>query len=134
MRKLIRELRNEIQKEASKSEFDAEKLIDLLTSYQILKRHQSGGDEEAKDHIPKLSELDIKIIEYIGNNGRLTLKNIYTDLVESKSTVSYRIDKLVEKGILIRVPTVLKGTPIDLTDRGKEILSMIKDDMLRWTD
>jgi DNA-binding MarR family transcriptional regulator len=127
MKKLIRELQKEIKKEASKEDFDAEKMIDLLNAYQILKKYQNGkNNDDDTGPIPKLIDLDFEIIKYIGNNGQSALKNIYPKLMLSKSTVSYHIEYLIEKGILIKIPTVVKDKPIDLTDKGKEIFLMIK--------
>jgi len=126
MKNLLRELQKEIKEEASKEDINVVKLVDLLYVYQILKSYQedtvSDSDNDTfAQPIPKLSNLDLKIIDYIWNNGQSTLQTIFTKLMLSKSTISYRIKRLVKKEILIKIPTVEKEKPIDLTDKGKEI-------------
>lgn len=124
MQNLLRELQKEIKEEASKKDINVVKLIDLLYVYQILKSYQVGSvsDNDTFDQpIPKLSDLDIKIIDYIWNNGQSTSQTIFTELMLPKSTVSYRIKRLVKKEVLIEIPTVVRNKPIDITDKYKEI-------------
>jgi len=68
-----------------------------------------------------LSEIDSKIINYIGKYGASSLKNIFTNLKLPKSTISYRIKLLENKDILLKVATIEKDKPIKLTYKGKRI-------------
>lgn len=133
MQNLIRELQKEIKEEASKEDINVVKLVDLLCVYQILKLYQddSVSDNTIVQSIPKLSNLDREIIDYIGNYGQSSLQTIFTKLISPKSTISYRIKRLVEKEILIKIPTVEKNKPIGLADKGKEIFLMVKKEKER---
>lgn len=124
---LLKEIQREIIKESSKEDINVEKLIDLLCAYQILKPYQLYSDEEEFDiSKSKLSDLDRKIISYIGSHDLTSLKNIFMYLHKTKSTVSYRIERMIEKGILVKEPTIFKDKPIHLTDLGKEVFSIIQ--------
>ncbi len=78
--------------------------------------------------IRDLSDLDFKIISYIGKNGPSPLKNIFTELKSSKSTISYHINLLEQKDILARIPTTSKDKPIELTDKGKKIFLIAQNE------
>ena len=84
--------------------------------------------------INSLSNLDTSIINHIGKNGASTLKNILKNLKYPRSTISYHIKLLEQKDILIRIPSISKDKPINLSDKGKRIFFKINLESENFSD
>ena len=102
------------------------KLIDDLSMRMRLMRAAQEGTSQTED----LSERDILLLELLNSRGRMAVSEIsaaYPNV--SESTISTNITKLWKNRKLVSKtinPENQRMTFVDLTDKGKELLNVIK--------
>lgn len=102
------------------------KLIDELGMKMRLLR----AAQEGQSHVEDLSERDILLLELLSSRGRMTVSEIsgsYPNV--SESTISTDITKLWRNRKLVSKtinPDNQRVTFVDLTDKGRELLSVVK--------
>jgi DNA-binding MarR family transcriptional regulator len=102
------------------------KLIDELGTRMRLLRAAQEGSSQNED----LSERDILLLELLSNRGKMAVSEIsaaYPNV--SESTISTNITKLWKNKKLVSKtinPENQRVTVVDLTDKGRELLRVIK--------
>jgi DNA-binding MarR family transcriptional regulator len=102
------------------------KLIDDLSMRMRLMRAAQEGTSQTED----LSERDILLLELLNSRGKMAVSEIsaaYPNV--SESTISTNITKLWKNRKLVSKtinPDNQRMTFVDLTDKGRELLSVIK--------
>ena len=71
-------------------------------SLQQQKRHLAIKVEREKNALTSLSELAIKILDYVRNHGRLTTRDMVRETGASPNTLKATFSNLVEKRLLVR--------------------------------
>jgi len=99
-------------------------MIDLTETIAKLSNFIALSEERAKEHFKEsgLTETQIHYLEKIAELDNPTLTELSKQLRLSKPTVTVTIDKLVDKGFVIRVRSDMdrRSAHLHLTDKGVE--------------
>ncbi|MDB4915781.1 MAG: hypothetical protein JWM95_3425 [Gemmatimonadetes bacterium] len=74
----------------------------FLRSLQTQKRHLSVKVESERQAVATLSELAIKILDYVRDHGRVTTRDMVRETGASSNTLKATFTSLVEKNLLVR--------------------------------
>jgi len=77
-------------------------LMFFMRSLQQQKRHLAIKVEREKNALTSLSELAIKILDYVRNHGRVTSRDMVRETGASPNTLKATFSNLVEKRLLVR--------------------------------
>jgi Fic family protein len=77
-------------------------LVFFLRGLQQQKRHLAVKVEREKNVLAILSELSIKILDYVRQHGRVTTRDMVSETGASPNTLKATFASLVEKGLLVR--------------------------------
>jgi Fic family protein len=77
-------------------------LLFFMRALQQQKRRLAVKVEREKNSLSVLSELSVKILDYVRNQGRVTTRDIVREHGASPNTLKVTFTSLVEKGLLVR--------------------------------
>jgi len=77
-------------------------LVFFLRSLQQQKRRLAVKVEREKNALAVLSELSVKILDYVRDHGRVTTRDMVRETGASPNTLKSTFTSLVEKGLLVR--------------------------------
>ena len=77
-------------------------LVFFLRSLQQQKRRLAVKVEREKNALAVLSELSVKILDYVRDHGRVTTRDMVREAGASPNTLKSTFTSLVEKGLLVR--------------------------------
>jgi Fic family protein len=77
-------------------------LVFFLRSLQQQKRRLAVKVEREKNALAVLSELSVKILDYVRDHGRVTTRDMVRETGASPNTLKATFTSLVEKGLLVR--------------------------------
>ena len=77
-------------------------LMFFMRALQRQKRHLAIKVEREKNVLPNLSELSIKILDYVRDHGRVTTRGMVRETGASPNTLNVPFGNLVEKRLLVR--------------------------------
>ena len=77
-------------------------LIFFMRALQQQKRRLAVKVEREKNALAALSELAVKILDYVRDNGRVTTRDMVRETGASPNTLKATFTSLVEKGLLVR--------------------------------
>jgi len=95
----------------------------LYGTHRLLENLDQGLQER---HGIRLTDFEILVFLSEAPGRRLRMNEIADQVLVSRSRLTYRVDRLCEQGLVIRVeaPTDRRGTFARLTDRGMELLEV----------
>ena len=104
-----------------------EKEIDKLNEFrQALAKHSRDiRKSSAMNKIKNLTDIEISIINMLGKNNNIIIKEISEELQIPKSTLTSALDRLEKKNYVIRTlsPRDRRSYGLELTEEGKEVHS-----------
>ena len=77
-------------------------LVFFLRSLQQQKRRLAAKVEREKNALAVLSELSVKILDYVRDHGRVTTRDMVREAGASPNTLKSTFTSLVQKGLLVR--------------------------------
>lgn len=77
-------------------------LMFFMRALQQQKRRLAVKVEREKNALAALSELAVKILDYVQNHGRVTTRDMVRETSASPNTLKATFTSLVEKGLLVR--------------------------------
>jgi Fic family protein len=77
-------------------------LMFFMRALQRQKRHLAIKVEREKNVLPNLSELSIKILDFVRDHGRVTTRSMVRETGASPNTLKVTFGNLVEKRLLVR--------------------------------
>jgi Fic family protein len=77
-------------------------LLFFMRALQHQKRRLAVKVEREKNALATLSELAVKILDYVRDNGRVTTRDMVRETGASPNTLKATFTSLVEKGLLVR--------------------------------
>jgi Fic family protein len=77
-------------------------LVFFLRSLQQQKRRLAVKVEREKNALAVLSELSVKILDYVRDHGRVTTRDMVRETGASPNTLKSTFTSMVEKGLLVR--------------------------------
>lgn len=77
-------------------------LVFFLRALQQQKRRLEAKVEREKKTLADLSELSVKILDYVRDHGRVTTRDMVREAGASSNTLKATLSSLVEKGLLAR--------------------------------
>ncbi|MFD1412677.1 MarR family winged helix-turn-helix transcriptional regulator [Oceanobacillus jeddahense] len=100
-----------------------------LKTFVVTMKASKALEEVTKQDIKKhgMRASDFAILEALYNKGRKTIREISESVLISTGSITYVIDKLEKKELLIRVncPDDRRVVYLEITDKGKEIMDDI---------
>ena len=76
--------------------------VQFLRALQQQKRRLAAKVEREKSTLAVLSELAVKILDYVRDHGRVTTRDMVRETGASPNTLKTTFGSLVKKGLLIR--------------------------------
>jgi Fic family protein len=77
-------------------------LLFFMRALQQQKRRLAVKVEREKNALAALPELAVKILDYVGDQGRVTTRDMVREFSASPNTLKVTFTSLVEKGLLVR--------------------------------
>lgn len=77
-------------------------LLFFMRALQLQKRRLAVKVEREKNALARLSELSVKILDYVRDQGRVTTRDMVREYGASPNTLKATFASLVEKGLLVR--------------------------------
>jgi predicted HTH transcriptional regulator len=74
----------------------------FVRAMQKQKRHLAIKVERERNAIAELSELAIRILDYVRDHGRVTTRDMVREAGASPNTLKLSFSNLVAKGLLVR--------------------------------